>query len=257
MAATVMAPTLAENDGWASINFVACLLAGVALIGMFVGYERQRSDPLVPLSIFRHRGLVAGDMIAGLGGAWLGAEVLVLSLYCQQVLGYSALLAGLVALPQGVGGIVRGLIGPRLLQRMGIKRFLFLASLTTATGLFLLFRFPATTHYPLLAIVLFVTGFGTTNLIFGATVVGSGGVPNDEQGLPGALIIATRQVGGAVGIAILLSVASTGTGATGSGLAGGYRTALGWAAGLAIVAALVSLTVSRGGPLPTVAAPVE
>jgi hypothetical protein len=108
-----------------------------------------------------------------------------------------------------------------------------------------------------LAAVLFVTGFGTTNLIYGATVAGSGGVPNDEQGLASALINASRQVGAAIGIAILLSLAATGTATSNSELAAGYRTALGWAAGLAIVAALVSLTVSGRRQLHSVAVPTE
>jgi EmrB/QacA subfamily drug resistance transporter len=244
MAASVLSPTFAENDGWTSIPFFVSLLLGAALIASFVRYERRSADPLMPMAIFHHRQLVAGDIIAGLGGAWLAAEVLVVSLYCQQVLGYTALASGLVALPQGIGGILRGLLGPRLLQRIGIKRFLFLASVITATGLFFLFRTPATTHYPLLAVVLFVTGFGTTNLVYGSTVAGSTGVPNEEQGLAGALINATRQIGAAVGVAVLLSLVASGAGTSNAELAAGYRTALGWAAGLAIVAALVSLTVS-------------
>jgi predicted MFS family arabinose efflux permease len=205
------------------------------------------------MSIFHHRALVAGDIIAGLGGAWLAAEVLVVSLYCQQVLGYSALLAGLVAIPQGVAGILRGVLAPRLLERIGVKRFLILSSAVTAMSLLFLFRFPATTHYPVLAIVLFGIGFGTTSLVYGSTVAGSAGVRTDEQGLASALINASRQIGGAVGVAVLISIVGTGA-ASDAQLAAGYRTALGWAAGLAIVAAFVSLGVSDRRRLQQVAA---
>jgi EmrB/QacA subfamily drug resistance transporter len=243
MAAVVLSPTFGVSDGWRSVDFAGCLVVAAALLALFVAYERRSADPLLPMSIFHHRTLVAGDAIAGLVGAWVAAEVLVVSLYCQQVLGYSALLSGLVAIPQGLAGILRGVLAPKLLERIGVKRFLTLASVVTAVSLFLLFRFPATTHYPVLAIVLFGTGFGTTSLIYGSTVAGSGGVRSDQQGIASALINASRQIGGAVGVAVLLSLVGTGA-SSDAQLAASYRIGLGWAAGLAIVAALVSLAVS-------------
>jgi predicted MFS family arabinose efflux permease len=244
MAASVLAPTFGANDGWTSSAFVGCLLMAAALIALFARYERRTADPLVLMSIFRHRTLVASDLIAGLLGAWNAAEVLVVSLYCQQVLGYAPLLAGLVAVPQGVAGMLRGLLAPRLLDRIGIKRTLVLGCALTAASVFFLFRFPTTTHYPALAMVLFGIGFGTTSVIYGATVAGSTGVTNDEQGLASALINATRQLGAAVGVAVLLSFVGTGAAAPALQLAASYRTALAWAAALAVVAAFVSLAVS-------------
>ena len=245
MAASVLAPTFGANDGWASSPFVACLLTGAVLIGLFAAYERRTADPLVPMSIFRHRPLVAGDLIAGLLGAWNAAEVLVVSLYCQQILGYSALAAGLVAVPQGLAGLLRGLLAPRLLDRMGTRSFLVLGCVLTAVSLFFLFRFPATTHYPALGIVLFGIGFGTTSVVYGSTVAGSAGVTNDEQGLASALINSTRQLGAAIGVAVLLALVATGATTPHRASVASYRTALGWATALAVVAAFVSLAVSR------------
>ena len=161
----------------------------------------------MPLGIFRERARVGGDIVAGLAGAWVAAEVLVVSLYSQEVLGYSALAVGLVAIPQGAGGILRGIVGPRLLDRVGIRDFLVGNCLLAAVGLAVLFRFPVTSHYPLLGLVFIVIGFGTTNVVFGATVAGSSGVRDSEQGLAGAVLNASRQIGSAVGVAVLLSVA--------------------------------------------------
>src|SRR5262249_3636911 len=103
MSAVVLAPTFATNDGVLSLEFLACLLVGVTFFALFVGYERHVTDPLVPLSIFRHRALVAGDVVAAMVGAWTAAEVLVVALFCQQVLGYSPLVSGLIVVPQGIG----------------------------------------------------------------------------------------------------------------------------------------------------------
>ena len=244
----VLAPSIGASEGWVSARFAGCLIGTVVCLLIFVRHEQRSRQPLVPLSIFRHRTLVGGDLVAGLGGAWVAAEVLVVSLYSQDVLGYSALAAGFVAVPQGVGGILRGVVGPRLLDRVGVRTFLVANCLIAAAGLAMLFRFPVTSRYPLLGLVFLAIGLGTTNVVFGATVAGSSGVANDEQGLAGAVLNGSRQIGSAVGIAVLLSVAtSTPTGSAGS--AGGYRTALLWATAIAVAAAaLASLLVKPAQP---------
>ena len=205
-AVLVYAPTLGTNDGWTSLPFVGCLLVSAVLLGAFVFVEGRSPQPLMPLRIFRHHTLVLGDALSGLLGAWMAGEVLVLSLYCQQVLGYSPLVSGLVALPQGIGGLLRGVLGARLIDRLGLRAFLAGNCLLAAVSALALFRFPVTTHYPGLGIVLLVFGFGSTNVVFGSTVAASTGVTNDEQGLAGALVNATRQIGAAVGVAVLCSV---------------------------------------------------
>ena len=247
----VLAPSIGASDGWLSAAFVGCLIGSVVCLVAFARHEQRSRNPLVPLGLFRHRALVGGDIVAGLVGAWLAAEVLVVSVYSQDVLGYSALAAGLVAIPQGVGGILRGVVGPTLLDRVGIRRFLVGNCLLAAAGLGVLFRFPVTSEYPLLALVFIAIGFGTTNVMFGATVMGSSGVRNDEQGLAGAVLNASRQIGSAIGVAVLLSVAASTTARSGAGTAGGYRTGLLWATTIAVAAALISLLVkpSRGAEL--------
>jgi EmrB/QacA subfamily drug resistance transporter len=242
------APTLGTTDGWSSPPFVGCLLVGAALLGAFVVVEGRSRQPLVPLRILRHHTLVAGDMLSGLLGAWMAGEVLVLSLYCQQVLGYSALVSGLVALPQGIGGLLRGVLGSRLLDHYGLRVFLAANSLVAAVAVGALFRFPATTHYPGLGIVLLAFGFASTNVAFGATVAASSGVSNNEQGLAGALVNASRQIGSAVGVAVLLSIVAIDATANASAahLADGFRLALGCSAVLAAAATLLSLRLPRG-----------
>jgi EmrB/QacA subfamily drug resistance transporter len=244
-AALVYAPTLGTTAGWTSSAFAACLLTSSALLGAFILVERRSPQPLVPLRIFRHRALAIGDVLSGLLGAWNAGQVLVLSLYCQQVLGYSPLLSGLVAVPQGIGGLLRGAFGARLVERLGLERFLAGNCLLAAVSLLALFRFPATSHYPGLGIVLLAFGFGSTNVVFGSTVAATTGVTSNEQGLAGALVNATRQIGSAVGVAVLLSIVAVdaSTAASTPELAAGYRTALACAAGIAAAATLLSLRI--------------
>jgi Na+/melibiose symporter-like transporter len=175
----------------------------------------------------------------------VAGEVLVLSLYSQEVLGYSALVAGLIAIPQGVGGLLRGLVAPRLLERVGLRWFVAGNWLLAAVSIALLFRFSVSSHYPLIGIVLLAAGFGSTNVVFGGTVAGSTGVSNDEQGVAGALLNAARQMGAAIGVAVVLSVVALDAGAPAAGAnrAAGYRLALACWAGMATVAAIVSLAL--------------
>jgi EmrB/QacA subfamily drug resistance transporter len=247
-AVLVYGPTLGMSAGWTSPSFAACILVSSALFGAFVSVERRSRQPLVPLRLFRRRTLVIGDVLSGLLGAWLAGEVLVLSLYCQQVLGFSALVSGLIALPQGVGGLLRGALGARLLDRVGLRAFVAGNCLLAAVSALALFRVPATTSYPGLGIVLLAFGFGSTNVMFGATVAASSGVMDSEQGLAGALVNATRQIGAAIGVAVLLSIVTidASTFATTAELAAGYRQAMVGAAGIAAAATLVSLRLPRG-----------
>jgi predicted MFS family arabinose efflux permease len=237
----VYATTAGAQRGWTSTLFAAALLLAGSLLTAFVLHERRSPRPLVPLSIFRRRTLAAGDVVTLLTGAWTGGEVLILSLYCQQVLGYTPLQTGLVVVPQGVAGLIRGIVGASLVTRLGVKRFLVASTALSALGLALLLRFPATSRYPLLGVVLFIVGFGTTSAVFGAVVAGTAGVTDDEQGLAGALVNAARQVGSAVGVAALLSIAvGQASGGSTTASAAGYRLAMGVAAGLAVVATVIS-----------------
>jgi predicted MFS family arabinose efflux permease len=246
VATLVYSPTAGASVGWTSATFLLTLAIAGVLLTAFVLRERRSPQPLIPMSIFRSRTLAAGDGVTLLVGAWNAAEVLLLSLYCQQVLGYSALQAGLVAVPQGIAGLLRGVVGAQVAARVGIKRLLTTSAALAAVGLALLLRFPATSRYPLLGIVLFLVGFGTTSTLFAATVAGTSGVTNDEQGLASALVNTARQVGSAIGVATLLAIAAARTGSSGpstSAVAAGYRLAMGVGAALAVAASALSLVL--------------
>jgi EmrB/QacA subfamily drug resistance transporter len=250
VAVLVYAPTAAADNGWTSAPFLAALAVSTGLLVAFLHRERRSPQPLMPLSIFRSGTLAAGDAVTLLVGAWIAGEVLVLTLYLQQVRGFSPLVAGLIVLPQGVGGLLRGAVGPAVVARLGVRRFLAGSAALSAIGLGLLLRIPATSQEPLLELVLLVVGFGSTCTLFAATVAGSAGVRNGEQGLASGLINMSRQVGSAVGVAVLLAVAAAITSAGGgspTAVADGYRQAMGVTAALAVIATVISIRYVRDG----------
>jgi EmrB/QacA subfamily drug resistance transporter len=250
VAVVVYAPTAGVESGWTSTPFLVALAISALLLTAFVLRQRHSRHPLVPLSIFRSGTLAAGDVVTMLVGAWIAGEVLLLTLFLQQVRGYSPLLAGLIVVPQGVGGLLRGVVGPTVVARLGVKHFLAGSAALSAIALGLLLRFPATSQEPLLGVVLLLVGFGSTCTLFAATLAGSAGVRIDEQGLASGLINMSRQVGSAIGVAVLLAVAAAFARArSGSApaLADGYRLAMGITAGLAVVATAVTLLFVQEG----------
>ena len=132
--------------------------------------------------------------------------MLVLSLYLQQVLHESPLVTGLIIAPQGVVGFAAGVFGPRLAGRIGVRRLLVLTTAVATAGFLVLTRLPATGYSPLLVAVMLV-GFGTAGTAFGSTMLASHGVADADQGLVGGMINTSRQIGAAIGAALLPAVA--------------------------------------------------
>jgi len=183
-------------------------------------------------------------MIAFLLGLWNGGEMLVLSLYLQQALHESPLVTGLVIAPQGVAGFIAGMYGPRLARKMGIRRLLMVTGAAAAAGFFVLTRLPSAGYSPLLLVVILV-GFGTAGTSFGSIVIASRGMADGDQGLVGGVINTSRQIGAAVGAALLPTIAESMSG----GIAGvsGDRAAMLVAAIAAVAATIVAWKAAHAG----------
>jgi MFS family permease len=194
--------------GWSSPLVIASAVVAVAAVAGFARAETRHPEPLIRPSLLHRRGLRDGTTLAFLLGLWNGGEMLVLSLYLQQVLHESPLLTGLIIAPQGIVGFMMGVTGPRLAGRMGVKRLLVLTAAATATGFGVLTRLPATGWSPVLFVVMLI-GFGTAGTALGSTVLASRGMPDADQGLVGGMINTSRQIGAAVGAALLPAVAES------------------------------------------------
>ena len=192
--------------GWTSPLVLAAIVVAAAATAGFARAEARHPEPLVRLSLLHRKGLRDGATLAFLLGLWNGGEMLVLSLYLQQVLHESPLFTGLVIAPQGVVGFGMGMLGPRLAGRIGIRRLLVVTAAAAAIGFLVLTRLPATGYSPdLLAVTLI--GFGTAGTALGSTVLASRSVADADQGLVGGVINTSRQIGAAVGAALLPAVA--------------------------------------------------
>ncbi|MEU0939396.1 MFS transporter [Embleya sp. NPDC059267] len=224
---------------------------GVVLLAVFLIAEGRNPDPLMPPRLLRGRNLGTGMAVTFLFMATLGTLPYFLTVYFQGVHGYGALRTGFAFLVPMGGGLVGSLLGGRSATRFGVRSTL-LVSLTvsavgvSATGL----GISASASYPDLVPGLLIFGLGqgvayTTMFAAAAT-----GVPGHEQGVASGMASTGQQVGGAMGLAVLVAIANSGTdGKTGEALrvatAHGLRTAVFAAAAGAGVAVLVALNFRR------------
>jgi EmrB/QacA subfamily drug resistance transporter len=244
VAALVFAVSQAYVLGVASPAVLAALTAALLAGAAFIAVERRHPDPLVRGHLLRLPSLRKAATMNLLLGLWNAGELIVLSLYLQQVLHYSPLATGLIIAPQGVVGFAAGVFGARMARRVGIRRVLILTSAIATIGFLILTRLPAGGGYsPLLAAVMPV-GFGTAGTAFGTMVTASTGVADADQGLIGGVINTSRQVGAAIGAALLPAVAEAVSHGSGAAAAGGDRAAMLTAA---VAAALATVVAWRSG----------
>jgi EmrB/QacA subfamily drug resistance transporter len=207
-AAMVFAVSEGNTAGWLSPVILIALATAAACAAAFFVAERRHPDPLLPAALLRRPALRTAGTMNLLLGLWNGGELLVLSLYFQQVLKDSPLSTGLAIAPQGIIGFTAGAFGARLAGRIGVRRVLVITGAIASAGFLVLTRMPATGHYsPLFAAVMLV-GFGTAGTAFGTMVIATTGVAGAEQGVVGGVINTSRQIGAAIGAATLPAIAA-------------------------------------------------
>ena len=241
VALLVFAVSQGVVSGWTSPLVIGAAVVAAAAAAVFVKAETRHPEPLVRPALLHRRGLRDGTTLAFLLGLWNGGEMLVLSLYLQQVLHFSPLLTGLIIAPQGVVGFLMGMFGPRLAGRMGVKRLLVLTAAATAVGFAVLTHLPADGYSPVLFVVTLI-GFGTAGTAFGSTVLASRGMADSDQGLVGGMINTSRQIGAAVGAALLPAVAEGVSGGIG---VSGDRAAMFAAALAALTATAIAVRAAH------------
>ena len=223
--------------GWTSPLVIAAVVTSAAATALFLKAETRHPEPLIRPALLHRKGLRDGSTLSFLLGLWNGGEMLILSLYLQQVLHEPPLVTGLIIAPQGVVGFGMGMLGPRLARRIGVRRLLVLTGAAAAVGFAVLTRLPAGGYSPVLFVVTLI-GFGTAGTAFGSVVIASRGMADSDQGLVGGMINTSRQIGAAVGAALLPAVAE----GVGGGIAGvsGDRAAMFTAALAALAATAVA-----------------
>ncbi|HLY48209.1 MAG TPA: MFS transporter [Solirubrobacteraceae bacterium] len=202
----------ASSAGWGSAKTLGLLASAVVLLGAFVAIELRSSAPLVPFRIFRLRTLTGANIVGILLGASLFSMFFFISLYMQQVLGYSPIHAGLSYLPLAVTIILAAGVGGQLVTRAGFKPVLAAGMLLVALGLVWFSRVSVGGGF--LSDILGPSLLAAMGLGFGfvtSTIAAVSGVREHEQGLAGGLINTSQQIGGALGLAVLSTIATTRT----------------------------------------------
>jgi EmrB/QacA subfamily drug resistance transporter len=198
----------AESAGWGSTQTVGLLALAVALLGAFIAIESRTKGPLLPLGIFRLRTLSASNVVGLLIGMSLFSTFFFMSLYMQQVLGYDALKSGLSYLPLALSIIVIAGVASQLVTRIGFKPVLMAGMLVIAGGLLWLAQVPPDGGYlEHLFGPMIVVGVGLGLAFVSVTIGAVAGTQPNEAGLASGIINTAQQVGGALGLAVLSTVA--------------------------------------------------
>ena len=202
----------APDVGWGSGRTIGGLAGAAALLAVFVVAEQRSADPLLPLSVFRIRGLAAADVTQLIGIAGIISMFFFLTLYMQNVLGYSQIKTGLSYLPLCFGvGIAAG-IASQLLARVGTKPVMVAGALLAAGGVFWLSHVPVGGSYVSDMLPgLMIASFGLGAVFVAVTTAANEGVPAGQAGLAAALLNASQQVGGALGLAVFSALATART----------------------------------------------
>jgi EmrB/QacA subfamily drug resistance transporter len=208
----VFALVKAPIEGWGSARTIGELAGAGALLAVFVLNELRQREPLAPLSIFRINGLGFSNLTQLMAFAGVLAIFFFLTLYMQNVLGYSPIQTGLAWLPLCFAVAISAGVASQLLSRVGTRPVIVVGAIIAAAGLYLLSRIPVDGTY--LADLLpgtLVLAVGGAAVFVGVTTAANAGVPADKAGLAAALLNASQQLGGALGLAIFTAVATSRT----------------------------------------------
>ena len=245
-----------NHEGWTSGRTLGLLAAAAVLLAVFLGIEARVRSPLMPLGLFRLRNLATANVVGVLWAAAMFAWFFLSALYLQLVLGYSPLQVGLAFLPANIimGAFSIGL-SAKLVMRFGIRRPLATGLLLAAIGLLLFARAPVGGSFLVDVLPsMILLGFGAGMAFNPVLLAAMSDVEQSESGLASGIVNTAFMMGGALGLAVLASIAASRTDslrASGDGplaaLTGGYHVAFVVGALFAAAAAVVGAALLRSG----------
>ncbi|MGH3051290.1 MAG: MFS transporter, partial [Gaiellaceae bacterium] len=255
----VYAMTRATTAGWRSGATIGLLAGAVALVAAFVVVELRATSPLLPLRIFRLRTLTGANVAIAIVGAVAFSEFFLLTLYVQEVLHYSAIRSGLAFSAFAFTVVVASNVAQGLVGRIGVRATLTAGLALSTLSVGLLTRLPVQGHYLWDLFPAFVLGGAGMGMSFvPVTIASLEGVDRADAGVASGLVNTSRQIGGAIGLAAVSTIAATATRgyahahavslAAGPALDHGFREglvalAVALAVGIAITLALVRTSV--------------
>ncbi len=268
LVAAVYAIIGANTVGWASARTVILLAVAASLMGLFVVVESRTRVPLVPLGIFRSRNLTVSNVVMVLTVAGIFGWFFFSALYLQRVLGYGSLQTGLAFLPAMlILGALSYSAAAKVVNRIGVKPMLMVGMASLVISLLLFARAPVGGSFLVDVLPgMLLLGFGASFAFLTVILASVSGMPERDAGLASGLVNTAQQLGGALGLAVLASVAASrteGLGGAGSepvaALNGGYHAAFLLSAIFVALAAVLAAALLRlnkdgkeaGGKTPT------
>jgi len=260
--ALVYGLTQSTTNGWASWQTLGSLSAAAVLMAVFLFIEQRSHSPLVRLGIFRRRTLTGANLVGFLLGTMIFGMFFLLSLYMQQALGFSAMETGVGYLAVALTAVVSAGISQGFVTKLGVKPVLTFGMGLLLAGLLYFTQVSVNgTYAGDLLPGFFLIGVGMGFSFVPISIAALAGVEGPEAGLASGLINTSQQIGGALGLAILATVATTRTEnqlaagtAPPEALTNGFTLAFWVAAGFAVVSLVTTLVVLRRRDL--AAAPV-
>jgi EmrB/QacA subfamily drug resistance transporter len=259
----VLGITQGHGWGWSSGRTIGVFVAAAALMIAFVVWESRQRDPLVPLSIFVRLPTLTGANVVGfVMGTVLFSVFLILTLYMQDVLGYSPLQAGVAYLAVAGTAVLWANVAAAVVNRIGVKPALVFGMAMLTIGLFSFTQVSVDgSYWTDLFPGFLILGIGIPFAFVPITIAALAGTRPEESGLASGLINTSQQIGGAVGIAILSTVAvsrtddavASGT-AVPNALTTGFQAAFWVGSAIALAGVLVSIFLVRGRDLRSQAA---
>ncbi|MFJ5971630.1 MFS transporter [Streptomyces sp. NPDC093060] len=208
-----------ESEGWTAAATLVPLVAGLALVGLFLAVEARTPAPLMPLGLFRLRSVASANTAMFLSGSAMFCMWFFMTLYAQNVLGYSPLVAGLALVPSSLAVVLGSKLAPRFLPTLGARTVAVVGALIAAAGF--AWQSTMTAHGAYLTsvmgpgiLMMLGAGLSATPL---AALATSGASPSDA-GLVSGLVNTSRTMGGSLGLAVMSTIAATRTAHTGSGV---------------------------------------
>jgi EmrB/QacA subfamily drug resistance transporter len=245
-----------NQNGWTSATTLGLLATSVVVLALFIVIESRVRSPLVPLGLFKHRNITVSNIVGVLWAAAMFAWFFLSALYLQLVLGYSPLQVGLSFLPANLimGAFSIGL-SAKLVMRFGFRKPLATGLLLAAAGLLLFVRAPVDGNFLVDVLPsMILLGFGAGIAFNPVLLAAMSDVEPSESGLASGLVNTSFMMGGALGLAVLASIAASrshslrlGGASELSALTGGYHLAFLVGAAFAAVAAVIGGTLLREG----------
>ena len=265
LALLVYAISKAPDVGWGSARTILLLIASVAILAVFVAIERRSRAPLMPFRIFRIRSVLGANVVGFLLGAVIFANFLVLTLYVQQILGWSALKTGITFLATAGTVVVWSGIAQALTTRFGPRPVIVTGLLVLAASMGAYTRLPIDGHFwPDLLPAYLTFALGLAFAFVPVTIAALAQVAPSEAGLASGLINTNQQIGGAIGIAIASTVfVTTKNNLVDSGhplpyaATHGFQAAFWALIALALIGAVAAFVLLRGTHAPEPSAEAE